>query len=497
LPPPVRPVIRRLVRLAMIVGGLVVIVMAIVGPVTAATSDLRGEGDSWAVPMFDQFVVKGAGASAPFLPTYFGGISGGEEQARQDLASGSADFAVTGVPLSTTDLATATQNGRSVAYAPYAAGAVDIVASIPGCGTPAGFHLTVGTLAKIFVGAISSWADSTIASENPTLNLPQCAGGGINRVVRIDSSSTTSALISLFLSDSSAKGTWNTYAVARGLQPNVVYDAWPTESSPSIRELDSGDSGVLANIAFNGGIGYASSGWVASPAYAFTPIPLQNTAQQASGQFVAPTAASVTKALSQAATLDATTNLVTLTLSNINDPTAYPAPMISYLALPTSGLRTSPVSGTSQDKAAALGAFAEYILSSQGQSDVNATGFTPLPTAMVTASLKVAQVVADQASTGTATTTSTLTSTSTSSSTSTTTTSTVSTTTTTATAGTSTASTSAVGGVSGNAASAAATDASATLPVTGGGSVPVALLGVVLVVGGQFGGRIFRRSRRA
>ena len=97
-------------------------------------------------------------------------------------------------------------------------------------------------------------------------------------------------------------------------------------------------------------------------------------------------AAAVQKAVEQAATVDPKTNVVTFDFSKITDPTAYPIPMVEYLAVPTKGL--------SAEKAKALSNFVKYVLSDAGQKIVADTGYVPVSKELRTSGLKVAAALA-------------------------------------------------------------------------------------------------------
>lgn len=510
----------RVLVLACTVVGFVAIFLGAVGaPAGALSVALRGEGETWPLPAIQQLELDGGPTAAPFVPTYSGGV--GEEAARHDLATGLIDYAVTGTPLTTDETATATQNGRTVAYVPYAAGGVAIVADVPGCGQQA-LNLTVATLVKIFTGAIPDWNSNEIFTENPSLHLDVCVSAQqprITRVVRIDSSASTAALISLFLSDSNARSVWNAYAQQTGAPVDTPVDRWPTEESNTIRELDSGSSGVLDALAFNsdsnqaGGITYVAPAWAMQ--FGDLTCALQTTRQSQSDptKFVLPTPAAVASGMNAALTTDQTTG-VRLDLSKITATSSYPAPMLSYLAVPITGLRASPPSGPTQDKASALGNFVHYILGPSGQADIAATDYVPVPAAVIANGELVAQQVADQAPTGAGTTTTTVPSSSTTSTTSkpgttSTTTTGHSTTTTSATAAHSGPPTTAGGALSaGNSLSGGGTsgagaspapasspnDAGASLPFTGGPRPLLLIGGALLLVAGQVGRGWSRRS---
>jgi ABC-type phosphate transport system substrate-binding protein len=390
--------------LMLVAGVLAMCVGLFDRPAGAAGGTLLGQGEEWPVPLMQQLVVKGGGQTAPFTPVYQGTI--GEQVSADDVATGKAVFAITGGAASSATLADAKKNGLTLGYAPYTAGAVAIIASVPSCGQVS-LNLSVTTLVQIFTGGVSSWASPAITSANPTLQgciaqIPN-QNTGITRVVSILPESTTAAMISLFLSDPVAKPLWDAYVVAHGGAKDTVYDVWPDDRD--LRQLNAGDKDMIDKVLSNGtsgGITYAAPAWATAEGVLVSA--LQNTAQgQANAtNYVLPTSAAVAKALTAAASLDTTTNLVNVDPSKVTDPAAYPLPMFEYLVVPVAGLRTTPPSGTTQDSASALSAFMAYILGPSGQQDILNNGYVPLPANIDAASLQVAQTVGNQASTGTA-----------------------------------------------------------------------------------------------
>ncbi|HLN16921.1 MAG TPA: hypothetical protein VK277_09245 [Acidimicrobiales bacterium] len=127
--------------------------------------------------------------------------------------------------------------------------------------------------------------------------------------------------------------------------------------------------------------GFATMNWAESDFYGLYPASLQN----ATGQFVAPTAASIDAALA-----DATTNAdgsYTFNYDDTGDPAAYPLPDVIYAAVPTGTLPPT--------EATALTDLLTQILDLTGGTDTGdlPPGFVPLPSAVYTQAL--ADVTAD------------------------------------------------------------------------------------------------------
>lgn len=107
------------------------------------------------------------------------GSGGGIRQ----VLEGTVDFGATDGPMSEDELARAP---GEILHIPMVLGAVVVVYNVPGL--PSGLKLDGQTLAGIFLGEITEWNDSRIASQNPGTNLPN---EPILVVHRSDGSGTT------------------------------------------------------------------------------------------------------------------------------------------------------------------------------------------------------------------------------------------------------------------------------------------------------------------
>jgi len=400
-----------------VAGAAVAVVALLVSTRAQAVEKLFGEGESWPGPAVQELQKQSAEAVAPFEQVL---LDAGEATARQDLASGLADYAVTSVPLSAADTTAATVNGRTVAYVPYMAGAVAVVVALDvdldhGGGRISQLNLTVPTLAKLFTHNINVWSDPEIVAENPDqTNLGFLKQAQVGFAARKDSSSSTAAMISLFLSDPEAKVIWNAYANSLGAPVDTPLDAWPNDPVNTAHLLTSGSKGMVDFMlgldpsddtktlpgATSHYIGYLAPSW--ADRYNAPKATLVSS-DAAHLTRISASADSVGKALA-AGTVDATTNLVTLKYGVAGDG-AYPAALVSYLAVPTKGL-------TATGKAAALANFIRFVLGDAGQKVVADTGYVPVSPALRTAGLAVADQVAAQsgsAAAQTATTTTTTT----------------------------------------------------------------------------------------
>lgn len=477
-------------RIAAVLAGCACLAAAWTLPAGAdAKSQLQGEGESWPQPMLEQLQNNGAAKIAPFVPGY---IDVGDDQARTDLADGVADYASLGSPLTAEQLTSAHDHGRSIAYVPYAYGAVALAFSIDvdaqhGGGRVPSMKLTASTLAKIFSHQITIWADPEVLAENDPdpggLANPKIPG--ILTVTRLDSSWSTASLINYFLADAAARPIWDTYASSLSSPADTPLDRWPADTINSTLGIISGSKGVIDTMlqlnpatgikepsATTHHIAYLAPSWTTK--FGAPVVSIQNKA----GQFVVPTAASVSKAIEQAGTTDPKTNLITLDFNKITAPDAYPIPMVEYLAVPVTGL--------SAPKAKALSAFVKYVLSDAGQKDVADTGYVPVSQETRAAGLKVAAALAASASAQGGTTT-----TRPSSTTSTTSKSSTTSTTRSTTPGTLSAAGNPTGGLSAGSGS-----GGTALPFTGGGPpAPVAIIAAFALLVAAVGRRRATRAR--
>lgn len=153
------------------------------------------------------------------------------------LSDPDVDFAVADYPLSAAGL-----SERKVAQFPIAVGAITVVANLE---LPRGEHLRLNadTVARIYLGEITSWRDPAIAELNPGLDLPDLA---VSPVHRSDGSGSTLGF-TRFLSDGSAA--W------RSGPGSATRITWPA-GTPAERS-----SGLIAAVtATRGALGYVEFG---------------------------------------------------------------------------------------------------------------------------------------------------------------------------------------------------------------------------------------------
>ena len=154
---------------------------------------ISGAGSTWSANAIQQWAanVKQFGMTVNFAAT-------GSSDGRTQFSNNTVDFGVSEIPYGLTD------NGvtdpvpkRSFAYMPIVAGGTSFMYNLKiGGQKVTQLRLSGDSIAKIFTGVITSWADPAIKAENPGLNLP---ARKIVPVVRSDGSGTT-AQFTLFMS---------------------------------------------------------------------------------------------------------------------------------------------------------------------------------------------------------------------------------------------------------------------------------------------------------
>ncbi|GGC73412.1 phosphate ABC transporter substrate-binding protein PstS [Hoyosella rhizosphaerae] len=131
--------------------------------------------------------------------------SSGSGDGRVQFASGFTDFGGTDSPIVGDQLKQAQERcGGDVWNLPLVFGPVGIGYNLDGFD---GIVMDAETIAKVFNGEIRRWNDSTIAAQNPDMNLPD---QGISVIHRSDSSGTTDNF-QLYL-ETAANGAWTTGA---------------------------------------------------------------------------------------------------------------------------------------------------------------------------------------------------------------------------------------------------------------------------------------------
>jgi hypothetical protein len=369
-----------------------------------------------------------------------------------------ADFVVSERPLTSTETAAATADGRSLAYVPFAATPDALLTLVPNSNYTGGvtiepnefcqnIPLTLAQLDGIYGGVsppYSSWADPRLTSTSSC----DADSEPFSRWANLDPTMENEALMSLLDSTSDSQQNFaSALAADKANDTSDTSSTTPSEDWPFPQTaVPGGDGntvgklvdlnptsdapGNVASLIQLGAIMPVAATWLGHPYGVTWNLPAA-AVQNGANAFVPPSTAAAAAALADAtvaATSDPTTNNLVTFNPSMTDTAAYNNYLMleSYFVVPTSGL--------APDKAAALAQLIRFTLGSQGQAIIKSLGAAPDTPAMVSAGLKVIQVLDSEAAadTTTSSTSSSCTGTTTSSSSTTSTSSTSSTTSTTA-----------------------------------------------------------------
>jgi phosphate transport system substrate-binding protein len=323
-----------------------VLIAGAVSPTQAATHtrqstvSLVGAGSTFDLPFF-KAAFKAYATGHRVSVNYQGiGSGGGIKQ----FTANTVDFGATDVPLSAAELAAATRTGSAVVQIPVALGGVAIAYNLPGVGRGE-LKLDGATLARIFMGKITTWNDPAIARLNPSLKLPNLS---ILPVHRSESSGTTYITTDYLTSVSSE---W-----ANSLSKGKVV-SWPAMTLGG-----KGNPGVAAAIKQHpGAIGYVELAYALDNNIPY--LAIKNKA----GAYVLPSQATVRAAAAQFPHV----SYKKFSIVNAPGPTSYPIAGYSWVLL-----RQHP-----RHNAAALVQLVHWTVTS-GQSYAAQLNYVALPTAV-------------------------------------------------------------------------------------------------------------------
>jgi phosphate transport system substrate-binding protein len=369
--------VRRPVALARaaLIAGLALSPFAVaVGQAGAATPlQVNGSGSSWAANAINQWVqdVYTAGVQVTFNPD-------GDSQGRQDFANNVSDFSVTADGFQGFDATTGVRdssNGRPYAYLPVAAGGTSFPYQIKFDGTQVeNLRLSGQTLAKIFTNQITNWSDPQITKDNNGVQLPSIP---IVPVVQSEGSGATQQLTDYFATE--YPSIWDSFAGQSG--PTEYF---PRQGDQIAQNGSTGAMNYIASSAANGSIGYVEYSYPLSVGYPVVKV------LNSGGYYTLPTQYNVAIALEQAQiNMDPTSpNYLLQTLTQVYtdpDPRTYPLSSYVYMIEPTGGpgIATNDPQETS-GKRQSIADF-EYYSICQGQSQIGAIGYSPLPVNLVEA----------------------------------------------------------------------------------------------------------------
>jgi phosphate transport system substrate-binding protein len=331
---------------------------------------VEGSGSSWAAGAVTGWIADVT--SSGLLLTF---TSQGSAQGRKDFANATTDFAVSDIGFRGVDPATGdqdTNNGRPYAYLPIVAGGTSFPYNLKVGGKQVvNLRLSGDTLAKIFTNQITSWADPAITTDNNGRRLPAIP---IIPLVHAEGSGSTAQLTTYF--DSAYPSIWRPYFGRSGFT-----EYYPRKGSSMIAQ--SGSDQIInyaKSDAANGVITYDEYFYAKSKNLPVVKV------KNAAGYYTLPTKYNVAVALTQAL-IDQNPQSSTYLLQDLHqvfvysDPRTYPLSSYSYLIIPTGPNDPRMDAGKRQ-------ALLDYIQYSvcQGQNEVGAIGYSPLPLNLVQAS---------------------------------------------------------------------------------------------------------------
>jgi phosphate transport system substrate-binding protein len=265
----------------------------------------------------------------------------------QQFTTGKVPFAGSDVTMAPDEQTAANKACGSTALTiPITSGGVAIIYNLPGVPK---LNLDAPTIAGIFAGKITKWNDPKIAALNSGAKLPSTA---ITTFHRADGSGTTNVLTS-FMS-TLAKTAWT----------NAPDKVWPSGLSG---QGATGSAGVVQGVKNTvGGITYAEITFAKQ-----NNLPTASV-RGAKGGFTAISGATVAKAIKTGFSVSGSGNDLAGTLSFTN-MAGYPISTVSYVLVCSK--YSKPAVG------AAVKGYLTYAAGT-GQSEANALGFAPLPSAL-------------------------------------------------------------------------------------------------------------------
>jgi phosphate transport system substrate-binding protein len=265
-----------------------------------------------------------------------------------DIQQNTVQFGDSEVPIP----APATGSGGAILQIPVDLGGVALSYNVPG--VKSGLKLDGPTLAGIFLGKITNWNNAAIADLNPKIKLPNLA---IVAVHRADSSGPGYDL-DQYLIDTAG----TTWTAAAGAKPSTH---WPVTTVGVGQQLNTGLATYIQQTS--GAIGYVEFAYALQAK--FTNVALKNK----SGAYVTPSSAGIAAAGAVATTLSATN------FNIVDGPGAatYPLANFSWTLLYQKQSST-PV-------ATAVGHLFDWVTTA-GQKEAEALGYSPLPANVVTLS---------------------------------------------------------------------------------------------------------------
>jgi phosphate transport system substrate-binding protein len=327
---------------------------------TSSSVTLNGAGANSVDPFFQRvfydYHSKNSKTTINYSPA-------GSSVGIKDIQQNTVDFGDSEIPMSSSDLAKASEG--TVLQIPVDLGGVAVSYNVPGA--PKTINLDGPTLAAIFEGSITHWNDPQIAAVSGVSNLPNLA---IVPVHRADSSGPGWELDSYLIKTAPS---WT--AKTGSPKPSKT---WPLATVGIGQQLNSGVANYIKQTP--GAIGYVEYSYALQAG--FSNVALKNQ----SGSFVAPSIQSISAAGAQASSLSATNFAI------IDEPGAGTYPLAGFSWTLIYEKQSNGAKGEG------LGKLFDYVVTT-GQTVAPSLGYAPLPTNAV--SLSTGTLMQMQSSTGT------------------------------------------------------------------------------------------------
>ena len=321
---------------------LTIAALTLAGVSGNAAAQITGAGATFPYPIYNKWFSDYAAKTKVQINYQSIGSGGGVRQ----ITEQTVDFGATDGPMSDEELARA--KGGPIMHFPTVLGADVIIYNVPGI--TRSLRLTGPAIADIFLGKITKWNDTRIATLNPGVRLPN---DDILVVHRSDGSGTTYVFTD-YLATISPE-----WASKVGRAKEVK---WPVGLGAK------GNEGVAGQVKQTpGSIGYTELAYARQNNLAYAHV------QNSAGNFVEPTIASITAA-AVGAKLPANTDY-RVSIVNAEGKDAYPISSFTWLLI----YRNQ----TNAAKGKALKDFLRWAYA-EGEKSAEALDYAPLPDAMIT-----------------------------------------------------------------------------------------------------------------
>ncbi|KAK9826289.1 hypothetical protein WJX74_005943 [Apatococcus lobatus] len=322
-----------------------------------AAATVSGSGSTALQSFLQNDLGRTQATSAVKVSLPYSGVGSGQGQ--QDFLSRTVNYGVSDIPFTTAQYNAL--GSRQVLQIPAVLNTVSVFVNITGVSR---LVLDPDTLARIFLGQITSFGDPAIKALNPTLVPP--TGNNISIITRADNSGTT-ALFTSYLVKASPS-VWN---LGSGLSVN-----FPT----TVRGVTGTNSVVAGLTAVGNSIGYATSG--AGEAAGLTEVALRNF----NGQYLTSVQANYDELANQLVLPAPTGDWSTVNLTYVAGNATFPVSGFSYYLLDANQAANA--------NGALLKQLMAYLQTPEVQANAVIGGLRPLPATINAAALRSVAAIA-------------------------------------------------------------------------------------------------------